>query len=323
MDIYEEGVRMYNFAYIKFADNREELVGDFNNIINRIKYIIKKIFYIPTIKMFENKRIYIFPRNKLYNIAKTEKMIDKLAKKLDENQIDNIIICKELNKNDKFKNIIYSKNLNILDGKWLYNFLLYDILIYILMLNGLEIENQEIHILMNDTSDINLDNIIKFAQICKRVNIITNNPSRFKNIENNLYADYGITLSISNNKKKSLSKAKIILNIDFPEEIINKYIIYRKAIIVNVRDEIKIYSKAFEGINIIDYQIELNKKYKELLKKYNLYEDFENNVLYESVIYRKDNIQNIIEQIKNDDIKIINLFGKRGIIEAEEYRMCQ
>lgn len=310
---------MYNFAYIKFVDNREELVGDFNNVINRIKYIIKKIFYIPTIKMFENKRIYIFPRNKLYNIAKTEKVIDKLAKKLNENQIDNIIICKELNKNDKFKNIVYSNNINILDGKWMYNYILYDILIYILILKKIEIEKQEIYILANDTLDITIYNIIKVARICKRVNIITNNPSKFKNIENNLYNDYGITITITNNKKKSLVKASLILNIDFPEELINRYSIYRKAIIVNVRDEVKIYSKRFEGINVIDYQIILNKEHKELFKKYNLYDDFENNVLYESLMYRKDNIKNIINQIKEDNIKISNLLGKRGIIKREEY----
>lgn len=310
---------MYKFAYIKFADSKEELVGNLN-IINKTKFLLKKICYTPTIKIFENKKIYIFPRNKFYNIASTEKIINKLVKELKEKQIDNIIICKELNKNDMFKNIIYSNNINILDGKWLYNFLLYDILMYILIQKKMKIEKQEIHILINDTSDINLSNIIKFAKICKRVNIITNNPSKFKNIENKLYNDYGITLAINNNKKKSLLKAKIILNIDFPEEIINKYNIFRKAIIVNVRDEIKIYSKGFEGISIINYQITLNKKHKELLKKYNLYDDFENNVLYESLIYRKDNVKNIIKQIKNDEVKISNLLGKRGIINTEEYK---
>lgn len=229
------------------------------------------------------------------------------------------MLCKELNKNEEFKNNIYSKNINILDGRWLYNFLLNDILIYILKLKNTEIEKQEIYILVNDTLDITLKNIIQFASSCKRVNLITNNANKFKKIENNLYNNDGIVMTISNNKKKSLAKAKIILNIDFPEELINKYNIYRKAIIINVRDEINIYSRSFQGINIINYQILISEDLKNIFKKYKLYNDFENNILYESLIYRKDSVQNIIEQIKKDNIKISNLLGMRGIIRSEEY----
>ena len=44
----------------------------------------------------------------------------------------------------------------------------------------------------------------------------------------------GIILNLSNNRNKSLIKAEIIINVDFPEEIINKYNIYNNAIVVNI-----------------------------------------------------------------------------------------
>ncbi len=100
-----------------------------------------------------------------------------------------------------------------------------------------------------------MHNIRKIAKEYKRVNIITNHISKFKNIEKQILENEGIMITVVNNKRKSLVKAKIILNVDFPTELINKYNIYEEAIIINLQGNVKINSKRFNGININDYEI--------------------------------------------------------------------
>ena len=105
-------------------------------------------------------------------------------------------------------------------------------------------------------SSINiLENIKEIVKEYKKINIVTNHIEKFKKIEKQILEKEGIMLVISNNRRKSLLKSKIILNIDFPTELINKYQIYEEAIIVNLKGNVKIEKKRFNGININDYEI--------------------------------------------------------------------
>ena len=52
---------------------------------------------------------------------------------------------------------------------------------------------------------------------------LTNHIEKFKTLERKVLEEYGIMITINNNKKKSLAKSNIILNMDFPNELINKY----------------------------------------------------------------------------------------------------
>lgn len=116
-------------------------------------------------------------------------------------------------------------------------------------------------------------------------------------------------LNVSNNKKRSLAKADIIINIDFPAELINKYRIFDKAIIANVNDKIDLQSKRFNGININYYKVKIPDKYK--------LEGFQNEMIYESLIYGKK-YEKIKDRFAKDKIKIKKLIGKNGpIMESE------
>lgn len=124
-----------------------------------------------------------------------------------------------------------------------------------------------------------------------------------------LYNEFGIVLSVTNNKKKSLLKSEIIINMDFVEESINKYKIYDNAIIVNISDKINIQSKRFNGININYYKIQIPDEYK--------LEGFQNEIVYESLAYGK-NYKYIYEKIIKDQIKINKLIGNNGVIKERE-----
>lgn len=113
-------------------------------------------------------------------------------------------------------------------------------------------------------------------------------------------------INISNNKKKCLRKKEIIINIDFPEELINKYNIYEKAIIINIEENIEITNKKFNGINLNYYELDLDDKYSK-------YENFDKNIIEESMIIES-------KLHKYDILKIKNLIGNRGIINDEEFK---
>ena len=124
-------------------------------------------------------------------------------------------------------------------------------------------------------------------------------------------------ITISNNKRKSLYKSDIIMNIDFVEEDINKFILNKKAIIINIEDKVKIKSKSFYGININYYNIQFN---DEINNKYFNNKMFSKEIFYESLVYKKGNIYDIYSRIKKDNVKICNLIGNNGIINEAEFK---
>ncbi len=166
--------------------------------------------------------------------------------------------------------------------------------------------------MINDFTDINKEIIIHIAKNIKRLNVITNHINKCKKIEEYLYNEFGIMLNVSNNKRKSLLKSEVIINIDFPEELINKYAIYNKAIILNINDRINIKSKRFNGINVNYYKIKAPDECK--LK------NFQDEIVYESLIYIKNNYSEIRNKITKDKISINKLIGNNGSIRENEIK---
>ncbi len=165
--------------------------------------------------------------------------------------------------------------------------------------------------LINDFTNINIQLIINIAKSVKRLNIITNHIDKCKRIDEYLYNEFGIILNVSNNLNKSLIKSEIIINIDFPSELINKYKIYDYAIIINISEKCKIISKRFNGININYYKLFIPKKY--------VLQGFQNEIVYESLIYKEKDYETIVNKITKDKIKIKKLIGNNGIIRENEF----
>ncbi len=162
---------------------------------------------------------------------------------MDKTKSKKIVLSKILKENEEYKNILYTYGFDIVDGKWLFEVISCEVLDYIVNLENIKKEDTEISILVNYITQNTLENIKKIARQYKRLNIVTNHIEKFKKIEEELYNKEGIMIIVTNNKKKSLSKSKIILNIDFPKELLNKYNIYENAILVNIRGNMKIARK--------------------------------------------------------------------------------
>ena len=282
------------------------------DFVKRILIKIKKLFNIVEFSEDKGKTTIILPLFKS-NIIKDKKIIKiakKINRKLYDNNIENVVLSNYLEENEILKQKLYCQNINILDGRYLFYLLIPEIVDYILKRQKKKLENGEITLLINDFTENNARIITYIAQSVKRVNIVTNHSNKFKKLEEYLYNELGIILNITNNKNKSLANAGLIINIDFPEEIINKYEINSNAIIVNIFNEIKIRAKKFNGININYYKAYIPKKYK--------MEGFKDNLIYESSIY-KYNYENARKDIITNKIKIKKLIGINGDISENEF----
>ncbi len=274
-----------------------------------------KTFYIEKMDKhkFTMKKIKIEGDNFKINVSlEKEKNIKKIVNKLIKNEVTNVVLSKELYQNMSLINAINSSNIKIFDGRWLEKYLTIEILNYIINKKDIKKPEIEIAITTNEITDLVIELIRILSKQYKRLTIVTNHISKLRKIEKEIYDTDGILIVVSNNQKKSLAKAQIILNMDFNKEVLNNYQIYEEAIIINLEGNMKIESKRFNGININDYEIETGREeiiWRENMKK------FRTKDLVESVLYMKDTFNNIRKKIIKNNISIKELYGINGPIK--------
>ena len=239
-----------------------------------------------------------------------EKTAYKLAIKtktiLDKTNSKKLVLSKQVKQQEAYTNYLYSYNYEIVDGRWLFQMLLFDVLEYIIKKLKIKEEEIKIGILVNDISDLAIYAIEKLVTKYKYVKIVTNHINHFKNIEEKISEEQGIFINVGNNKRKILSKTNIILNLDFPTELINRYTIYNTATIINFKGNVKIKDKRFNGLNINDYEIDW--KTNPHLKK------FEAKDIYEAIQHKNQPIEETLKKIKRDNVMIQYLKGVKTII---------
>lgn len=249
---------------------------------------------------------------KIYANLEKERNIIKVIKKLIKNGTTNVVLSKELCENRDLINAINSSGIDIFDGRWLEKYLVFEILDYVIKQIGLKKEEIEFAITTNEITDTSIEIIRTLATQYRRLTVVTNHIEKLKKIEKEIYEKHGVLIVISNNQKKSLLRPRIILNLDFNKEVLNRYKINEKAIIINLEGNMKIESKRFNGININDYEIEVGKEeivWRENAKK------FKNKDLLEAIMYMKDSFNNIRNKISKNKISIKEVFGVNGKIE--------
>ena len=243
----------------------------------------------------------------------TSKQIEKLAQKTNKiiNKLSNsknAVLSKQAQEEVQFVNYLNSYGIQIANGRWLFEILLTDIVEY--LINKKKIEKANISILINDITEIELRNIKILAIKYKTINIVTNHIEKFTKLEEKLQEE-GVIITITNNKKKSLMKSNIIINVDFPKELLNKYRIKEYSNIINLRGKMKIIQKRFNGLNINNYEIDFRDDKKEICAysgKFYLRD------LYESKLYKKQGIDAILQEINRDKIVIKKLYLNNGTI---------
>lgn len=295
--------------YVKELNSINEIFKENSMLPMFLKKTIlffKQLLCILTIK--ENG-ICILPYKSIEN-----KIIINLITKIIVKNAQSVVLSNNLNKVRYLKDRLITKKVHIYNGKILSKYLIYNFIEYISKLKDEETYLQEVSILVNTYNKLNEETIVYLAKKLKRINIITAKINEFNKISTYLENNMGIGITITNNKRKSLAKSKIIVNIDFDEETLNQFNINRNAIIINIGNNVEIKTKLFNGINVYDYYIEYDTESDNEILKY-----FDKKLIYESII-NKNNYNEVIENIANNNLQIINLVGKNGIINEMEYK---
>lgn len=245
------------------------------------------------------------------NETTKEKQIEKIAKKTQKisKQISSskkIILSKKMKKEEKYINYLNTYGFEIANGRWLFEVLLTDIVDY--AVENQKMEKVNISILINDLTDIELENIKILAKKYNTINIVTNHIEKFRNLEKKL-DEQGIIITITNNKKKSLMKSQIIVNVDFPKELINKYRINENAVVINVKKSLKIVQKRFNGLTVNDYEIDFK---NDVCDEKFFGGGYDLKDLYEAGMYKKSSFADLRKKIKNDKVCIKKLLLNNG-----------
>ncbi|MGN1298977.1 MAG: hypothetical protein ACI4UE_03235 [Candidatus Scatovivens sp.] len=298
--------------YIDLLNNKEELIkesekkyGDYLKKIlifarRRTNYIVINKSEFGDIIQIQN--FYSNTYNKLQhilNINNVKKVC--LSNKLDSEKFDKFLIKNEINK---------------VSGNELKKYLLYQFIEYISNSKKENVAQQEVSILTKKNNSLINYNINNIAKEVKNINIITESPNQFRTLEKNLYENEGIILNITNNYKKSLANSNIIINFDFNEEELNKYLIPKYCCLLNLTYEpVNVNKKGFEGINVKDFKYIVNDNYI----NNNKFKNFNKEIVYESIIMKNSNPENIFKKLKKDKVKIVEIYGKNGIIRKKEF----
>lgn len=261
----------------------------------------KKLNIIITTKF---KEYYIYEISNL-----NRRCVEKLRKLIKKDNIKQVACEEEIQQ--------YVDKKILIDEKDIIKYLILEILEYIFEIQGKKMEQEDIYFLINKDEDIYLENIKTLSEKFKTTNIITEELSKFQKIVENIFEEE-TTIYLSNNKRKSLRRAKYIVNFDYGIGEIEKYNINRTAILINIEQKVKIESMAFEGISINNVNIQIP---DELIEHFGrMMEKINKNILYMSLVNQKQELARIKDRIKEDNIHILNLIGDKGIISQEEFK---
>lgn len=314
-----------NIGYIKKADipvKIIERVKQFLGIIKKEQYDVGTVFKIP--------------RN--IKEKKQEKFIHKFINELKKVKIDTVVFSEEIINSNLYEEIvdeICKVNKRIVNGKRLMQYMNFDIFEYILKIQKEPMNKQDVFFMIKKDNNMDLQFLEPYIENCKTVNIVTNDMERFKKVQDNLYEKEDILISVSNNKNKALKKAKYIFNVNMNKSEMKKYKIDRNAIIINLKENVKIDDTSFEGININYFQISIPDDYIEKYEVFCKENEFDKVKIYESILLRKIQSQkaksvmlsktdlkkrkNIeADIIKKDNVKITGLIGNNGRIDENE-----
>ncbi len=248
----------------------------------------------------------------VYADLNKEKNVSKIIKVMIKNDIEYVVLSKTLTENKNFINALNANNIKIFNGRWLEKYLTFEILEYVINQKGIKKEETEIAITTNEITDLTIETIKILSKQYKKLIVVTNHIEKLRRVEKELYDNDGILIVVANNIKKSLLKPKIILNLDFNMQVLNKYKINENAIIINVEGDMKIRSKRFSGININNYEIVVGRE--ENIWRENM-SVFEHKDLLEATLYIRDTFNNIRRKIMKNKVSIKELYGENGKIE--------
>lgn len=240
-----------------YVDVYEENEKENCNTLNDDIYYIREKVYKNVQKTVEkiNRRIYKLIRNvnrkEQIDIIPSKRVIECIKTNLKLNDDKN----KDRNNNrNKYclirllKVFHYKTHQNYIEdvikenenSKAIYCTFIIEILNNIIKIKNEQAEEQSIYVLTNNEVDAKL--LENFKKQYKMIYIVTENIEKLKKLEDRAEENLEM-LAVLNNKRKSLARAKYIINFDFNRENINQYNINRTAVLLNLYKRRNKYKK--------------------------------------------------------------------------------
>lgn len=286
-----------------------------NNVIGYLDYkcpsgkiekIINKVFCKVSTYKNEYGEFVISTNADIIN----ERALNRLSKKINEKGISKVVLSNRyLPQKDTFKNY----KIDVFDGKILMKNMLRDILEYIYQIKNIGTFNDELYVLLD--SDKNADIIEDVATMFKSLNIVTSKIKKLKRLEKKLEGTTDLVYSITNNKKKGLRRAKIIVNMDYDSDFFKEARVNRNAIVINLSRENLTLKCTFCGLIIENISIEYSQNAEELEQ----FRNFNKGLLMETKIL-KENYRNARNILKKSHCKLAGLEGKNGEVSEDEIK---
>lgn len=320
-------------AYLKLKTNDEELyetdylkeLQQKQTKFSRLQYYICKYYFnfvaklkyymnIITVKQIYNAYLFILPFEEINNKQKFKKCINTVKKLMNRYNINALVSDEKIKKDQNFGKIIEPelKKVHILDGRGIMPYLIKETLEYELQRRNLQTQLEDLYICIKEPNEMYIDNIVYLIKYFRTVNIVTPNIKTFQKLADKIEQKENTILTVANNKKKSLKKARIIINFDLLENEINKYTIYREAVILTIDENGFYESDTFNGTQIRKIKIDTSDEIKKSFEKYNLLTNNDLTILYESTIDKRQKLAQIRNKIQHDKVKIVKLYGKNG-----------
>ncbi len=199
-------------------------------------------------------------------------------------------------------------------------FLIEDIIQYIMKKQGKieELEMQDLYFLCRNYQENTAQILEYFLNKVRTMNIVTKDIQGFQKYVQRHNEEEAMNITVANNYRKSLKRAKWIINIDFSIEEVNQYILNRNSIFIQIPDEKVIGFAGFDGIIIENIEIEVDEKVKNKYQSWGIGEEFSMRDLYESEYeIEKTYIENK-KKMNQEGIKIVKLIGINGNINEKE-----
>lgn len=290
------------YLYIKKLEKKEEIdwLDTLPNWIKKcIWNTIEKMNILLKKQIDENRVIWFIPNIEKQNSDK--KIRNKLEKEKLQTQKLQIILSKEIKPYQS-----YFKGYAIIDGRKTFFCAIDSILEKIMQKQPMVM--QDIYVLTNRYQEQHINLIKKLTPNVKSMNIITKEIEKYRIVEE-LMQEQGMVISVSNNKRKSLKKARLIINLDFSKEELKEYTIYRNALLITIPQEKVSNLKGFEGIIIQDVEIEWEEKQIEWIRQNQLENSFRPLEMKESLKEGK---------LQKETIQVTKLYGNNGQINEKE-----
>ncbi len=276
---------------------------DKNNIY---KKIYNKIFFKYEIVDFDDDKKLI-KINKNYISKSLEKKLKQCCIINNRHEDFTIMISKDIHGK------ISLENNEIFHGKILMKNMIINLIEYIERVCNVDFRCEDVFI--STQSDKSKELIVDVAKKFKCVNIVTNKIRKLNRLENKLSKNDEIIFTISNNRKKALKRAKILINIDFKEKDFEEFNINRYCIIINLNNESLKLKNSFHGVVVESAEINYKNRYEDIINA----SKFDKIKLYESYIYNK-NYNEAKEYINNDNCIIKVLRGNNCNIDEYEFK---